>query len=119
MSKGIKITKKARFEGARLGKREKSIPMQEVMERPDVSEIIVCGLVLLLLTTGTYLRNRIWNSDVGLWADCVKKSPNKERPHYNLGEAFVQQGRYPEAITHFTEALRINPNYEEAHIHLG
>jgi tetratricopeptide (TPR) repeat protein len=86
---------------------------------PYVLEIIFYVFVLILLITGTYSRNRIWNSDIELWTDCVKKSPDKDRPHNNLGNAYTDQGRYQEAIAQLTEALRINPNYAEAHNNLG
>ena len=86
---------------------------------PYVLEIIFYTFVLILLIAGTYSRNRIWNSDIGLWADCVKKSPNKDRPHAGLGSAYTDQGRYQEAIAQLTEALRINPHYAEAHYNLG
>ena len=119
MSEGIKTRKKASFGRGRSGNGKKSITIPGVIEMPVVSEIIVCGLVVLLLTTGSYLRNRIWDSEIGLWVDCVKKSPNKDRPHCNLGEAFFRQGKYPEAISQYTEALRINPNFVEAHYNLG
>jgi len=49
----------------------------------------------------------------------VNKSPNKDRPHNNLGFAFLSQGKYQEAIPHLKEALRINCNYAEAHNNLG
>jgi hypothetical protein len=45
MAKRIKITKKARLEDPRLGKGGKSITMEGVLEWPDVSEIMVYGLV--------------------------------------------------------------------------
>jgi tetratricopeptide (TPR) repeat protein len=86
---------------------------------PYVLEIIFYVFVLILLITGTYSRNRIWNSDIEIWTDCVKKSPNKDRPHAGLGSAYTDQGRYQEAIAQFSEALRINPNYAEAHNNLG
>jgi len=46
------------------------------------------------------------------------------KPHYaearcNLGTIFVFQGKYQEAVTHLTEALRINPNLVWAHYYLG
>ena len=87
--------------------------------RPHVLEIIFYVFVLILLIAGTYSRNRIWNSDIGLWADCVKKSPNKDRPHNNLGCAYTYQRKYQEAIAQFTEALRINAHYPEVHNILG
>ena len=60
----IKIIKQARLEGPRSGKGEKFRTTKIVIARPDVSGIIVYGLVILLLATGTYLRNKIWNSEV-------------------------------------------------------
>ena len=87
--------------------------------RPSVSEIMFCGVLLILLIAGTYSRNRIWNSELELWTDCVKKSPNKDRPHYKLGLVFLSHGKYREAIAHFNEALQINPNFAEAHNNLG
>ena len=87
--------------------------------KPNLVEVILSFLVILLVTTETYWRNRIWNSEIDLWTDCVKKSPNKERPHLNLGVALFGQGRNQEAIAHYTEALRIKPGYAEAHFSLG
>ena len=37
----------------------------------------------------------------------------------NLGTVFDRLGKYQEAIAQFTEALRINPNFAEAHNNLG
>jgi len=31
----------------------------------------------------------------------------------------TKQGKIQEALTHFTEAVRTNPNYAEAHFNLG
>ena len=111
-------------EGPRSGKMVRCTMLQNVVERLNdhVGEIIIYGFVILLLTSGSYSRNRIWNSGLELWTDCVQKSPNKKRPHNNLGTVFLNQGKYPEAIPHINEALRINPYYAYAvtsnHIHL-
>ncbi|MDY6966966.1 MAG: hypothetical protein SVM80_13590, partial [Halobacteriota archaeon] len=35
--------------------------------------------IALILAIGTYQRNKIWQNDLTLWKDCVKKSPNKAR----------------------------------------
>jgi Flp pilus assembly protein TadD len=37
----------------------------------------------------------------------------------NLGQALSEQGRLNEAMIHFREALRLSPNYAEAHNNLG
>jgi len=57
--------------------------------------------VLILLITRTYSRNRIWNSDIELWTDCVKKSPNKDRPHNNLGNAYLMMGNRSLALREY------------------
>ena len=95
--------------------------MQSPIERlkPHVGEMIVYGWLILLPMTGTYWRNGIWNSELELWTDCLKKSPNKDRPHYNLGNVFLKQGKYQEAVDEYSEALPINSNFAEAHYNLG
>ncbi|MDB4443750.1 tetratricopeptide repeat protein [bacterium] len=79
---------------------------------------VLCA-VAILLSFWTYERNGVWRDDISIWADCAKKSPNKARPHSNLGVAFLQQGRTEEAVKQFLETLRINPNYIDAHNNLG
>ena len=121
MAKSFKTIKKANLEEPRSGKGAKSATIQNVVQRPKphVGEMIVYGVLILLLMAGTYWRNRVWNSEVGLWTDCVKKSPKKDRPHHNLGFSFFNQGKYQEATNQFNQALRISPNYAEAHNNLG
>ncbi|MGO9245278.1 MAG: tetratricopeptide repeat protein [Verrucomicrobiia bacterium] len=40
-------------------------------------------------------------------------------PYNNLGDALYQTGKREEAIEHYQQALRINPDYAEAHYKLG
>jgi tetratricopeptide (TPR) repeat protein len=39
--------------------------------------------------------------------------------HYNLGSVLLQQSKEAEAIAHFEQALRINPDYAEPHYNYG
>ena len=121
MAKRFKTIKEVDLEEPRSGKGARCAPMQSVVQRPKphVEEMIICGLLILLLMTGTYWRNRVWSSEVELWTDCVKKSPHKDRPHNNLGNALFYQGKYQEATNQYNEALRINRNFAEAHYNLG
>jgi len=83
---------------------------------------LTTGLICVVVVTcsvWTYERNRVWNDRVTLWKDCVNKSPNKARPHYNLGNARLYQGKKAEAITHYATALRLKPNHTKAHINIG
>jgi hypothetical protein len=45
----------------------------------------VLALLLVVLAVSTYLRNSVWETETTLWTDIVTKSPDKPRPHNNLG----------------------------------
>jgi Flp pilus assembly protein TadD len=46
-------------------------------------------------------------------------APTRGMAYASLGNVLVAQGRYNEAITQFSEALRLNPNDPDAHNDLG
>ena len=87
--------------------------------RSSILKIATICAISLVFSTWTYERNTVWSNDVGLWSDTVKKSPQKVRPHNNLGNALKRQGKFEEAIAHFKKALQINPGYAKAHNNLG
>jgi len=78
----------------------------------------ICAIIMVF-SAWTYERNTIWSNDAALWGDTVRKSPQKGRPHNNLGNALKRQGKIEEAIAHFNRALQINPGYAKAHNNLG
>jgi Flp pilus assembly protein TadD len=75
--------------------------------------------VIAALGAATVLRNQTWRDEVTLWEDVVAKSPQDHRAHYHLGGALVAAGRYPEADLHFSETLRLRPDFSAAHNGLG
>lgn len=79
---------------------------------------LVC-LVIVVLSVWTYQRNRVWQNELSLWTDVVSKSPNKARPHLNLGESLSELKRFDEALDHYLVAIRIKPDYTKAYINLG
>jgi len=78
-------------------------------------------LVLLVLTnTGlTYERNKVWASEYTLWADCLKKSPNKPRPLNNYGKALADAGNASEALSYYDKAIKVNPHFYAAYNNRG
>jgi len=87
--------------------------------KPHFIEIAVFAAVIFLLSAGTYSRNKLWSDEVGLWTDCVKKSPNKARPHVDLGVAYFNVGAYDKSLEITREALQIDPKYGQAYYNLG
>jgi tetratricopeptide (TPR) repeat protein len=85
--------------------------MDTMGKKSHVLEIVICFLIIILLTIGTYSRNRLWNNDIEFWIDCVKKSPNKARPYVNVGYTYLNEGAYDKAIDWTQKAIELDPNY--------
>jgi len=87
--------------------------------RPKAVVLVGLSVVAGAFCLWTYERNKVWGDEVRLWRDCVEKSPKKARPHNSLGIVLTGRGNLKEAIDHFSEALRIQPDLAEAHSNLG
>jgi tetratricopeptide (TPR) repeat protein len=76
------------------------------------ASVIVSFFVIITILAGlTVNRNKVWKTDLTLFADCVRKSPDKPRPLNNLGDALVKAGRSAEAIPYFDKAIKLNPDF--------
>ena len=84
-------------------------------------QVSVGALVLLVLTNTvlTFERNKVWKSEYTLWADCLKKSPNKARPFYNYGHELARQGHTSEALMYYDKAIKLNPRFCDAYYNRG
>lgn len=71
--------------------------------------------VPLVFSFAAYKRNSLWQTEVGLWKDTARKSPNKERVRNNLGLAYSAEGKYDMAIEEFLTAMLLKPGYINAH----
>ena len=49
----------------------------------------------------------------------VAAEPSLAEAHYNLGDTFLLQGAYADAITAFQQAVRFNPRMANAYCNLG
>lgn len=59
----------------------------------------------------TYQRNQLYHDQISLWSDAVLKSPDKARPHNNVGYAYTLQGDWDRAIEEFRTAVSLDPDY--------
>jgi tetratricopeptide (TPR) repeat protein len=82
-------------------------------------KIGLLSMVVVIFAVWTYQRNQVWENELTLWADVVKKSPDKARPHLNLGETFSKKGSIAQAAQQYRQALRINPRYAKAYFNLA
>ena len=77
------------------------------------------AMAVLLLTAGayairTYQRNKVWQNDLTLWSDTVKKSPGKARPFGSRGDYYRDNNQPENALADYSSAIRNNPNYATA-----
>jgi tetratricopeptide (TPR) repeat protein len=63
-------------------------------------------ILLTLLGTATYIRNRTWATEHSLWEDAAKKAPESNRPPHNLAWAYYERiGEYDTALKLYESAL--------------
>lgn len=82
-------------------------------------EFIMITVLVLLYGFGAYHRNFVWKDDLSLWTDTVRKSPDKARPHYNLGVIYQDSGQTDRAIESYQRAISINPVHAKVYNNLG
>jgi tetratricopeptide (TPR) repeat protein len=80
---------------------------------------ISAGLLLSLLMIATKLQVKYWRNDVVLFEHSLAVTSNNFIIHDTLGVSLMRQGRLQEAIAHYTEALRIAPDFAKSHYNLG
>lgn len=81
---------------------------------------VAAGALCLALGVRTYARNFDWLDEATLWASVTNVNPEDALAHVNLGNALLEiPGRTTDAISEYQSALRIYPNYADAHNNLG
>lgn len=80
---------------------------------------ISAAAVLAALAVTTSFQLRHWRSDVALFSHALDVTSGNWLAEMNLGAALDRAGRADEAIPHYREAIRIRPDYAEAHYNLG
>jgi len=76
-------------------------------------------LILLGLMCLTLFRNGLYRDPVALWEDAARKSPGRERPHYNLGTELKNLGKFDHAQREWERTLELNPRHSQALNQMG
>ena len=78
------------------------------------------GMAVLLAFSGmTYARNQIWKTEISLWEDVIRKSPNKARGYGNLGNYYCDHGDKGKGQSFFERAHQKDPRYMPTVFNLG
>ena len=84
------------------------------MKLSDFKSGIICGLVLLLSACAN-INTNTGNSDIYNETALAARA----RAHTDLGAAYLQQNKFEIALSEFTHATQIDPNFAQAYNGLG
>ncbi|MFA6320300.1 MAG: tetratricopeptide repeat protein [Candidatus Omnitrophota bacterium] len=83
------------------------------LERTGIKTVKTVMMCLVIIYCAmTYSRNFVWQSEVSLWDDAVRKSPAKSRVYNNRGYAYLEKDRFDLAIKDFDKAIALEPDIE-------
>ena len=97
-----------------------SVP--ELAARRPHKKILLATLAIIylsILMTATWTQVRYWKNSTALFKHTLNVTANNHIAHDKLGEALAEQNRTVEAIRHYSEALRIEPDFVAAHLNMG
>jgi protein O-mannosyl-transferase len=80
---------------------------------------VAATITLALLSVLTVRQIGYWQNSYDLYAHALAVVERNWLAHNNMAILLAQQYRYDEAISHFRESLRINPNQPEGYRNLG
>jgi tetratricopeptide (TPR) repeat protein len=77
------------------------------------------ALVVAMLGFMTVSRNPVFATNITVWEDAVAKAPEKPRTHFNLGQAYQDAQRLPDAIREYEQALKLKPDIYAAYSNMA
>jgi hypothetical protein len=77
------------------------------------------GLAIAACMWVTRTQLAYWSSSLTLWEHTIDVTGDNAFGHFTLAVAFADEGKTDEARRHYSEALRIEPNFPEAHDRIG
>jgi len=75
---------------------------------------LLSALLLILFCSVSIVRSAVFQDDITLFSDVIRKSPDKARPHNNLGHAYKQADKPDLAVLQFERAVALAPDYPDA-----
>jgi Flp pilus assembly protein TadD len=77
------------------------------------------GALLIALGAMTAARSRVLADPLALWTETAKLSPDKARPHVNLGILLLARGEVAAGRAHLERAVELDPDDARAAYNLG
>lgn len=81
--------------------------------------ILLISTFTVFFSLKTYARCGVWSSDMTLWNDVISQFQTAPIAYNNRGLAFTKVKSYDRALEDFDKAIKLYPNYTQAHINRG
>ena len=94
----------------------------ELLRKWQYRNAVLATLAVIILCIFSFVTRKqvqYWQSSITLFKHTLDKTTNNPMMLNNMGNALKGLGRLDEAISHYAEAARINPNYADAQYNLG
>lgn len=75
--------------------------------------------MMILLILLSFYRNSLWNDEIGLLEDTLRKSPQKMRPLFNLARVYQKRGDLERAKEFYIRAAHLSPENPDIYNNLG
>lgn len=75
--------------------------------------IAIAAMVIGALSVVAWNQTGYWKNSYTLFEQALRVTKNNYVAHDGFGDALLERGRYAEAVSHYNEALRINPDYAD------
>jgi protein O-mannosyl-transferase len=89
--------------GTLLARLARATPLLRLVAR------VAFVVALAGLAGRTIIRNAVWASPIGLWAEAVELAPDHWLPHLLLGQALHEAGRRDEAMLAYSRVIELRP----------
>lgn len=91
----------------------------EIQKKVGNTAIVLLGILLLVYSTATFVRNRAWQNMETITLDILKKAPSHLRARSTLVHLLAEQGKIKEAISQGEFISNVYPNSAINHYNLG
>ncbi len=81
--------------------------------------MVLTGATSIFFIIKTHERIGVWKSDRTLWDDVIKQYQTIPYAYNNRGLTYVEEKKYNEAISDFSKAVDLKPDYDEAWFNRG
>lgn len=81
--------------------------------------LTISSVVIVVFSFLTFQRNKVWESDLTLWNDSVKKCPYNPRIYGGIGNAYLKMGDIPNATLAYEKSIEVAPYDSEGYIFMG